>query len=801
MKENYGNYCRPLLYQLLKSLHLDIAYHRAEGDKLWYVKNAQNIEVLDLVGGYGANLFGHNNPLLLEEIKKLYTEKLPFLVQGSCRTGAGQLAKALCDILGDYVVILTNSGTETVEAAIKHTYLQQKKSKYWAIKGAFHGKTLGAIQFNWNYCQPFEQLGPEIEFIDPFQSETYETLEAQASDVNAIFIEPILGEGGIHPLPKEFLDWLKIICDKYKIMMVADEIQTGMGRTGSFLASQKLNIDPDYICLSKSLGGGLVKIGALLIKRKHFIADFSVIHTSTFAEDEISSRVALKALEVLKKDQLITSCQVKGKFFLEKLADVKDCFLDQIKEIRGMGLMIGIDIQEQHNSASNTLRMLSKQNYLGYMASAYFLNYHQIRIAPTLSQPFTLRIEPSAYLSYEDIDYFVKALRMFCEAMENLDIVHLTGFQVAMPMSPIKDYRKNRRHTNSELPQNKKKVAFLGNLLDAEDGVIFDDSLRGFNRADLKDYLEHTSKILGPTLFDQVNVFSRTGDVVHLNFIGLNLTAKQIMRALAKHEASWVIKKINASATLATNIGCTVLGLGGHTSIVTSNCLKVANTDLALTSGNSLTIGMGLKVLKKAADKKNINLHESRLAIVGALGNIASVYSELMVSEVRELVLIVRDGTAPKVINRLVEKLKAISPATKVKASQDIRDINGCSLIVTASNSPTPLIHAKHLSESPIVICDISAPSDVHESVIKERPNTIILKGGLVKLPYDNDFSISGIPLERGHCFGCMAETLIMGLEGIETHSSYGKINSENVLKMTSLAEKHGFSLGEVKYA
>src|SRR5207302_9543712 len=131
------------------------------------------------------------------------------------------------------------------------------------------------------------------------------------------------------------------LCREKGIPLVVDEIQSGMGRTGAFLASQALGLKPDYLCLSKSLGGGLAKIGALLIKRDRFVEEFSVKHTSTFAEDDRSCLLALKALEILDRDDLPARCAARGRHLLQKLEELRARFPDQIKDVRGKGLMVG----------------------------------------------------------------------------------------------------------------------------------------------------------------------------------------------------------------------------------------------------------------------------------------------------------------------------------------------------------------------------------------------------------------------------------------------------------------------------
>ena len=160
--EAYGHLCRPGLVPLLSALGLDAVYERGEGDTLWLRRDGRLVPILDLVGGYGANLFGHHHPDLVAAARRCFDEQLPFHVQASVRPGAARLAEALGHRLGDYVVTLTNSGTETVEAAIKHALLERPKPTLWAVRGAFHGKTLGSIQLTWSYRGPYVGRGPRV---------------------------------------------------------------------------------------------------------------------------------------------------------------------------------------------------------------------------------------------------------------------------------------------------------------------------------------------------------------------------------------------------------------------------------------------------------------------------------------------------------------------------------------------------------------------------------------------------------------------------------------------------------------
>ena len=795
--ERYQRFCRPGLVPLLQSIGLDAIYERAEGDYLWQRRDDRLVPVLDLVGGYGANLFGHHHPELVAVAHRHFEEKRPFHAQASCRPGAARLAESLCRQLGDYVVTFTNSGAETIEAALKHALLERPRPIFWAVKGAFHGKTLGAIQFTWSYRAPYGGQGPRVRFLDPSDPAGWHAVESEIERVSAVFLEPIAGEGGVRRLPDEFVQWISALCHRAGVPIVVDEIQSGMGRTGTFLASQQMGLEPDYLCLSKSLGGGLAKIGALLVKRQRFVEDFSIKHTSTFAEDDFSCDIACKALELLERDQLPTRCAALGRFLADQLEELRSIYPDEIREVRSHGLMIGLELQDHSDSRFYTLRVLSRQGYLGYFAAAYLLNVHDIRVVPTLSDPCTLRIEPSAYITEHDLTRFVRAAGALCEALRAGDVVHLTGHQIRRVPEVVIDYNSVPRPDKQEAPRTVRRVAFLGHLLLDEHATFLEPSLSVLEPDELEEYLDNTARIIAPTIFDRLHVRSRTGDEVHLSFVGFNLTSRQIAHAMASRDYKWIHKKIEAAVELAKAAKCQVVGFGGYTSVVTGNCRRIKTTGVALTSGNSLTVGMGVSALKEAARELGIELSETRLAVLGASGNIASTYALIVAPLVKEIVLIVRNLTSAK-LEPLLDTIRQAAPETSVRVVDNLEELSSCRLIVTASNSPEPLIYPHHLSAGPVAICDISLPADVAEEVKIKRPDVLVITGGVVKLPHDHDFSIGGIPLSKGHVFACMGETLLMGLEGASTHGSYGSVTLSGVERAMAMAEKHGFTLGNI---
>jgi predicted amino acid dehydrogenase len=305
------------------------------------------------------------------------------------------------------------------------------------------------------------------------------------------------------------------------------------------------------------------------------------------------------------------------------------------------------------------------------------------------------------------------------------------------------------------------------------------------------------ARLIQPAMFDRVNVRSRTGDEVHLSFICLSLTTRQIVRSMNNRDYKWIGEKIEAAVHMAREAGCQVVGFGGFTSILTRNCRRVKTNGVSLTTGNSLTVGMGIRALREAAREMGIDLANARLAVVGATGNIAGTYAVIMAPLVTEVVLVVRDLASPK-LAPVLDAIHQAAPLTPLRVVDNMEALSKCSLIVAASNTPEPLIYAHHLGHGAGVICDISLPSDVADEVGLKRPDVLVIRGGVVRLPYNDEFSIGGIPLTKGHVFACMAETLLMGLEGAATNGSYGPVTVAGVENALAMAHKHGFSLGDI---
>ncbi len=942
ISHNYGKYCKPNLVNQLQSLSLDIPYHRGEGNYLFYNRKGKEIKVLDFLGGFGTLIFGHNNEQLLNALKKGLDERIPFASQGSNRREAGDLAYELNRMIKeklneDYLIILSNSGTEAIEVCIKHCFYTQyhkhkkkkeqieaslkKMSNKWGdnleidasvikviknnfpeesihsgftsiatliknlndniferrpvligLKNAFHGKTMGSIQLTYNmeYKRELCHSGPKT--IHVCASNTDE-LQAAIKNNTACFFslsvenkclkliehpftlvagfvaEPIQGEGGMKVIDKDFLVKAAEICRASDVPVVFDEIQTGMGRTGTFLFAEQVGITPDYIALSKGLGGGLTKIGATLIPRRIFGEDFDKIHSSTFAEDSFSAIVAKKSLELAEdKTFLINilqrSCQIK-----KGIIEISAVFPGIIEEIRGVGFMLGLEFKIPEFSGSNCLRLLADQDMLGYVISGYLLHEFDIRTLPCLSNKSVIRIEPSGYTTEDECNYFLKAITRLCEILYKENIYELCKFMVGRHRSetsaPIKNYRKPSFRKQTE--QCEKKVAFIGHFIKASDMIDWEDSFERFTESELEQIIETIYPLISPFVSDRKIVTSVTGEKVQLDMMGFIITSTIIARHMRENNLQPLLKKINDCLQLAESNGCTMVGFGGFTSIITGNCKNISMDTISYTTGNAFTAAMGLKAILTEAPKLNIKLENATFTAVGAAGNIASVYSEFMAQYVKKIILIGAKGRVENIISLAlkiftscihniqavpeneitgiaralmmapsVKKLKTVELAQTnyqdlykyainelgedfpIVTTDEISMIKEANLILCSTNTPNAIIFPQMLGKHAIVICDIALPFDVEHSV-RSMVNVKVIEGGIVRIPNADDFKIPGILLPKGTAYACMSETLLLGLEGVRNNYSYGNISLDQVKEIYQISKTHGFELGQAK--
>jgi len=360
-----------------------IAIVRGEGARVW---DTEGKEYIDCVAGHGVANLGHAHPAVAEAIahqaRRLITLHEAYYNDQRAAL-LGKLARMVPELDR---VFLCNSGTEAVEAALKFARLSTGRSGVVAAMRGFHGRTMGALSATWNkhYREPFLPLVPGFSHV-PFNN--VEALEkAVDGDTGAVILEVVQGEGGVHVAEPGYLEAARAITREHGALLIIDEVQTGLGRTGKLLALEHFDLIPDLVCLAKSLAGGL-PVGAVLIgPGVHNLAPG--LHGSTFGGNPLVCAAALAALGVLESEDLPGQAAQKGAYLLERLRELRSPL---IREVRGLGLMVGVELK------SRVAPYLGTMQERGVLAFAAGLT--------------VIRLLPPLVITQAELDTVVEALR------------------------------------------------------------------------------------------------------------------------------------------------------------------------------------------------------------------------------------------------------------------------------------------------------------------------------------------------------------------------------------------------------
>jgi acetylornithine/succinyldiaminopimelate/putrescine aminotransferase/predicted amino acid dehydrogenase len=871
----FGRYARPEVARLFQALNLDVAYHRAQGDYLT-PKPADIKEsidhVLDLVGGAGASLFGHNHPALVAVARQCLDEQIPFNAQASIRPGAAALAQKLSALVGattgaDYVVTLGSTGADAVEAAVKHAVVERRRRLgalreelertlrrlrrdgvadtacasgpaagrpcgevggeavdkvaemmraepvLVTLRNAFHGKTNAAGTLTDGSTMP-EDLhvpGPlRVRLYDWAPSAVVGALDdrlvevctvtvgadgvphsvaGNLSPVAACFAEPIQGEAGVHEVPIETLAALRQLADRHDAVLVFDEIQCGMGRTGTFLASEPSGVVADYYLLSKSLGGGLAKISAMMVTADRYVADFGRYHTSTFAEDDSSALIAEAALDL--GDSYRDRIAAIGAELRDRLAEVAARWPEAIVEVRGRGLLLGVEFRLPQPESS-LLRAVFDAESLGFLVAGRLLHTYRIRVMPTLSAPTTIRVQPSALLERVDVDRVVAAFDGVAGLIAKGDyatlLKHLTVPPTVAAWRPRQHVPPPRREPRGQRSAGDvPHVVFLANLDSASTIRSLAPELEEWSDSQCAAALDRMRGELKPFKVVRRQAASDTGGVVDVSVVAVPFTAAQAVGALRGGHRPWLRRMVLDAVDLGVALGGDVIGLGGYTSIVTNAGGDVIEHDVRVTSGNSLTAACAYDLLRRHLTDSSPGAR--RVGLVGGIGNIGAVMADLIAPHCESLILVGRPGSGRRlaaVANRLTDRVD-------VSVAEDLDALRDCPIVVSATNSADPVILPTHLAaDSDVLVCDLAVPGDAHPAVAG-LPNVTLVSGGRVQLPGGQTPRFPGITLPPGIVYSCMAETILLGFDAATPSPSYGGLSIGGVLAALDLAGRHGF--------
>jgi len=412
----HRHYINPQFIRVLEVIGYNRNYTRAKGE--WLI-DAQGRKVRDFLAGFGVFNIGRNHPLVAEVLHNMLNADTPNLVQMDAGGVAGILAEALVHIApeGLDAVFFTNSGTEGVEAALKLARQATGRSKVVYCERAFHGLTLGALSVNGN--EEFrERNEPLLPGCIPVPFNDLEALERALSegDVGAFIVEPIQGKGVFVP-DDDYLPGARQLCDRYGTLLIADEVQTGFGRTGRMFAVDHWGVVPDMLVISKALSGGYIPVGAVVTRRSIHAKVFDTMerclaHSNTFGQNDLAMAAGLATLEVLAQEDLVRRSEELGAHLISGLNDLTDRY-ELLHEIRGKGLMIGLQFGEPTSFGLKTgWKLLHKVNpdLFCQMITMPLLDKHDILTQVAGHGLDTVKILPPLIIEKADADYFLEAM-------------------------------------------------------------------------------------------------------------------------------------------------------------------------------------------------------------------------------------------------------------------------------------------------------------------------------------------------------------------------------------------------------
>jgi acetylornithine/succinyldiaminopimelate/putrescine aminotransferase/predicted amino acid dehydrogenase len=845
----YFRHVEPFKGYLLSRLGLDEHFVRGEG--VWLVTESGH-RVLDGIAQYGALPFGYNPPEIWAALETARERREPSFAANSRLDAAGELAARLISLwpeAGFTNVVFGNSGAEAVEAAIKLCRAATGRRRLVSTRGAFHGLTLGALSATGSrlYQEAFSAPTADVDHVPFGDADALEKVLAARPGAHAAFlVEPIQGESGIVEPPPGYLARVRHLCDRAGVLLVIDEVQTGLGRTGDMFACRHEGVVPDVMVLAKALGGGLMPIGACLYTPRARSVKFGLRHSSTFAANTLACRAALAALECLDKDgrALIAAVRDNGAFLKGGLEDLRRRFPGLIAGISGRGYMLGIRLDFSGLwRIPGLVGFMAGQNLAIHLIVSYLLNVERVRLSPSFSSGSVLRLEPPLIATREHCGMLLGSLERTLQVLESGDVVRLLAHLVGRVPEP-----EARRATTEEvrrpLPRPRPeepgvgRFAFTVHLMSNADLIDLDPALEQFDPEQLLYLKEQLIEYIDPVPVGAIEIESKNGTRAYGELILVPYTAEELL-AMPVEKAH---DEVRLAVQVAQERGARVVGLGGFTSIVTQGGLALDSQGLPpLTSGNAYTAVVAKNAVLRTCRDRGLGLDAATLGIVGAAGMIGRATALLLAEHVGRLVLVGNDRYPERTRTRLREVGMAVvrrlweererrrpfapgslagrviargsSPSGDGKAPDfagwfdlaeregDIvithdhaADLPRADVVIAATSSVRAFIGAQHLKHGAIV-CDVARPFNVDPAVQAARPDVSLIEGGLVRVGGHMEGSTQGGP-RPNVLYACVAETILWALEG-----AFDRLRPDTAMSMDAIEEleafgtRHGFEV------
>ena len=836
------NSYNPTRSYLLDQFKLDRRMVKGRDHWLW---DTDGVQYLDFLSQYGVVSFGHNHPELTQALRTALDEELPAFGQPMTPVAAQQLADRLKDLCpGDLAhTVFTNSGAEAVEAAIKLARARTDRHVILSASNAFHGKTLGALSATHkkDYQKPFGAPAGGFEMV-PFGD--VDALEARLRGtpaVAALLVEPIQGEGGVKVPPDGYLATARALCHQHGALFMVDEVQTGLGRTGALFGLPDKVGTPDVMVLAKALGGGLMPIGACISTQKAWDHEFGYRHSSTFAGNNLACRVALKVLELLQRDNfaVVRTVEERGRYLRARLEALRDKYPGVIREIRGRGLLIGLELEPADTNASGTMAYFDHSDYLIAALCGYLLNRHQLITAPVFNHSRVLRLEPPFTVGEAEIDRAIGALDELFDAIHRHDYSEIFGYLAGVPQITRRAPGERRHFPRANAPnpappagiKPAAKFAFLMHYTSDDAILVNDRSFGQWNAETLDGWKKFTDDSEAHVVYELPYLESKAGATVEGFLIGFPMLPEQMM----KRGRRKMLPLLKDAVKRSRDKGAQILGLGGFTSIISKGGEQLIGDGIAITSGSCLTALMIRDAVDDLVARFDLNPAELRLAVVGGAGAIGRLVGLLLAPKFDAVTLV---GSATSVdgearthvvageiyslldsahaLGRRLraaklavpggdddeERSRAIERACRAAGHQPPIEVTtdaesalpSADIIVCATSASSAFIESSIIKPGAIIV-DAARPQNVSADLAR-RDDVLLIEGGLVELPQPIHFGPNVLGFRPGVNLACLAETMLLALEGELRDYSIGQtIPLAEAHYIDSLARRHGFRL------
>jgi ornithine--oxo-acid transaminase len=417
--ELHARYLNPQLQRMLHTIGFDKVYERAEGS---YLYDRDGEKYLDFLSGFGVFALGHNHPVVRKALHDMLDRELADLVQFDCALLPGLLAEQLtARTPGLDRVYFSNSGTEAVEAALKFARYATGRPRVLYCDHAFHGLTVGSLSVNGS--SEFKAgFGPLVDSTGiPFGDTAALAAELQRGDVAALIVEPVQGKG-VHVAPPGYLKTARELLHDHGALLICDEVQTGLGRTGRLFAYEYDDVEPDLVTVAKALSGGFIPVGATLGKEAIFAKVYSsmdrvLVHDSTFGSNASAMAAGLASLAVIEDEQLVTSAERTGEAIRAALSGLVDQY-EMLAGVRGRGLMIGIEFAKPRSLKLRTswnMLQAARVGLFSQMVVVSLFERHNILTQVAGDHMEVIKLLPPLNIGDSEVKLFVDA---FADVMD-----------------------------------------------------------------------------------------------------------------------------------------------------------------------------------------------------------------------------------------------------------------------------------------------------------------------------------------------------------------------------------------------